>query len=126
MRGHNSQSHVDLDQDRSRSKCLHLFHSTSLFLREHVVKFRYEWLLLFHVNEIEPSRLGRVESEPEYLFISKDDGLIRPLSSSIRPRFYPCTGLHLPHPQSARTHPAAAGALLMSVDSINIHSCIVA
>ena len=34
---------------------------------------------------------------------SKDDGLIRPLSSSIRPRFYPCTGLHLPHPLSART-----------------------
>ena len=44
----------------------------------------------------------------------KDDRLIRPLSSSIRPRFYPCTGLHLPHPLSARTYPALAGALLMS------------
>ena len=58
--------------------------------------------------------------------VVKDDGLIRPLSSSIRPRFYPCTGLHLPHPLSARTQPAAAGALLMSVDSVHIHSCIVA
>ena len=42
---------------------------------------------------------------------SKDYGLKRPLSSGIRPTFYPCTGLHLPHPLSARTHPAAAGAL---------------
>ena len=42
---------------------------------------------------------------------SKDYGLKRPLSSGIRPTFYPCTGLHLPHPLSVRTHPAAAGAL---------------
>ena len=56
----------------------------------------------------------------------KDDGLIRPLSSSVRPRFYPCTGVHLPHPLSVRAHPAAAGALLMSVYSVHIHSCIVA
>ena len=67
----------------------------------------------------------RRDSLPQASY-SKDDGLIRPLSSSIRPRFYPCTGLHLPHPLSARTNPAAAGALLMSVDSVHIHSCIVA